>query len=191
MSLVMERFTHYLRMTRLKKALPYIHGKVLDVGCCTGSLIELLSDRAGYVGVDISPRLVREVKEKYPECSVYCLDVQQEMVPHDGPFDTIVALALIEHLESPREFLERYIPLLGEGSVIVLTTPTPTGERLHGILQVLRVANREIKDLHHSIFSPPELLRLVRSYGCEVVFSERFELGMNQIVVARKTGSSS
>ena len=166
-------------------ALPYVRGRVLDVGCCTGDIIPVLQAATGYVGVDINNRSLDLLKGKHPECEVYRVDVQKEAIPCVERFDTIMGLALIEHLEEPDRFLDIYVPLLEPGGSIVLTTPTPWGERIHQLLQSVGMTSSVIKGLHHSIFKPQELAGLMKSHGLEAVCSRTFEFGMNQLYVGK------
>jgi 2-polyprenyl-3-methyl-5-hydroxy-6-metoxy-1,4-benzoquinol methylase len=172
---------------RLNKVLPYISGRVLDVGCLNGEIIPLLGDGAvEYVGVDINRGAIEAMKVRYPEHEFFCLDVQEEAVPGGEPFETLVVLATIEHLEDPDAFLERYVPLMGPRALIVITTPSPWGERMHRMLQKVHITRKSIKELHHTIFPLRGLEQLMTRHGLDVIRARRFELGMNQLIVARK-----
>jgi len=186
MSGISRRFSLFLQSIRVRAALPYVRGRVLDVGCDSGILVPLLPEGAIYVGVDLDPARVQTLKNSHLELEAYCLDVQKDVIPAGKPFDTLVALAVIEHLDKPREFLERYVPLLNIGSTIVLTTPTHLGERVHRMLQSVHVTSLTCSDLHHKIYHTPELEELLQSYGFDIVEARYFELGMNQLVVGRK-----
>ncbi|MBN2169478.1 MAG: class I SAM-dependent methyltransferase [Actinobacteria bacterium] len=177
------QFGLMLEKIRANKVRPYLSGRVLDIGCCAGSLVPYINDRSGYVGVDINQRVIDIHKRKYPENTLYCLDVQEEKIPVNGKFDTMVALAVIEHLERPDAFFENYISYVKPGGTLVLTTPTPVGDRIHKMLQKLKIANPVVSDVHFCIYKREQLAEIVRKYGVQVSKIELFELGMNQILV--------
>ena len=66
--------------------------KVLDFGCGTGHLLEVLRTKLDfcgeYVGYDLSPAMVAAAKEKYPDARFECRDVLADGVPED--FDYIL-----------------------------------------------------------------------------------------------------
>jgi len=45
---------------------PYIKGRVLDVGCGTGSLVDYFSPQE-YYGLDVSEKMIERVRAKYPK----------------------------------------------------------------------------------------------------------------------------
>ena len=170
---------------RLKQAVPFIQkGRVLDVGCGPGYLVEVLPDGCRYVGIDSVAGAVNSVRSRGG--LAYEADVQSELIP-EQPFDSIVSLACIEHLADPSAFLTLYRSLLKDGGVLVLTTPTPAGDRLHRMLQVLRLTSSALKELHESVLSRRQLKALLAESGYVVHRSKLFELGMNQLAVARKS----
>lgn len=178
-----RRLSLFLQSLRARAALPHLAGRVLDVGCDSASLVRLLPGCHGYVGVDVDPERVRAAEKAHPDVELHCLDVCREAVPAGDGFDSLVALAVIEHLSQPRAFLDRFVPLLNRGARIVLTTPTPFGERVHGLLRRLGLTSAACADLHEKIYRRGELEELLRTYGFEITESRRFELGMNRLVV--------
>ena len=65
---------------------------ICDLGCGFGDLYPYLLKRFGqveYFGVDISPKLIAQAKEKYPEASFLVCDILEEDV--DGKFDFILS----------------------------------------------------------------------------------------------------
>jgi 2-polyprenyl-3-methyl-5-hydroxy-6-metoxy-1,4-benzoquinol methylase len=85
----------FLRNQRLRMARPFLDGRVLDVGCGSGALAgEVSPDR--YVGVDVDAISLRRSRVNHPEhASARQLPTEEEQ------FDTIVSLAVIEHVSMP------------------------------------------------------------------------------------------
>ncbi len=103
-----------------KKALDYVKGSVLDVGCGTGIHAKILQDRnLDIQAIDISPYAVRLAKEsglKNVGCvNFYALENQK--------FDTLLFLmngiGLVETLDGFTAFFKKCDALLNEGGQII------------------------------------------------------------------------
>lgn len=183
---IRNRFSLFLARARARKVISHVKGRVLDVGCGSGTILNFLPGDIDYVGVEINPHLVEILLDSYPGATAYSLDIQREAVSGEKPFDTILALALIEHLERPMDFLERYVPLLAEGGAMVVTTPTRTGDRVHRVLQRLGIASPVVGEVHFHIYRLSDLKAILEGQGLNIVTARRFQIGMNQLVVGRK-----
>ena len=99
MSLVLETIDRY--------AVP--QGRVLDVGCGTGFLLERLAERGfSGTGIDLSPESVEHARRRLGEIGASeRLDAQvgSAYEPPAGPYDLIALTDVLEHLESPRACL--------------------------------------------------------------------------------------
>lgn len=179
-------FSGLLLRIRVRKVKRYLNGRILDIGCCSGPLVPYIPDMEGYVGIDIDSNAIRVHRERYPDNTLYCLDVQDSDIPQDGEFDTMVAMAVLEHLERPEDFLDRYVPLVRHGGTFVFTTPTPLGDHVHKLLAKFKIANPDVGDVHFNIFKPGQLAELIEKYGIHVESINRFEFGMNQILTGKR-----
>lgn len=105
------------------------HGRLLDVGCGHGLLLDE-ARRRGYdtVGLELSRDGARHARE------VLGLDVHElplegftEGRNGDAPgaFDVIVLADVIEHLDDPVEAIDRCAALLAPGGVLCVVTPDP------------------------------------------------------------------
>lgn len=112
--------------------------EVLDAGCGNGSFAAVLQ-ATGFVvsACDLSASGIQQARQERPDvqfavASVY--DDLQGAFGRTAPFDAVVALEVIEHLYSPRDFLARARAALRPGGVIVLSTP------YHGYVKNLALA---------------------------------------------------
>jgi SAM-dependent methyltransferase len=96
-------------------------GRVVDVGCGVGTSTYLLR-RAGYeaLGTDLSERFLPDG----PGFAV--VDFEDAGGLPDASFDAAGALNVLEHIASPRRFLDEMIRVVAPGGHIVLASPNLT-----------------------------------------------------------------
>lgn len=102
-------------------------GRVLDVGCGTGYLLERLA-AGGYrgVGIDLSPDSVEIAQKRLAEIGAgdrLRAEVGSAYEPPEGPFDLITLTDVLEHLEDPRRCLAALAERLSPGGLLVISTP--------------------------------------------------------------------
>ena len=117
MSLVLETIDRHARPG----------GRVLDVGCGTGFLLERLAER-GYsgIGVDLSPESVAHAQRRLAEIGAadrLSAVVGSAYEPPEGPFDLICLTDVLEHLEDPRACMRALAARLAPGGLVVVSTP--------------------------------------------------------------------
>ena len=96
-------------------------GKVLDVGCGDGLLLQMLSEQGIQAhGVDISEVAVRVCTQK--GFMVSKNDFTTDPLPFgDGTFDTVIALDVLEHVYNPEKLLSEMNRVAK--SAIVISVP--------------------------------------------------------------------
>ena len=104
-------------------------GRVLDVGCGTGFLLERLAGRGfSGIGVDLSPESVAHASRRLAEIGAsdrLSAVVGSAYEPPEGPFDLICLTDVLEHLEDPRACLRALASRLAPGAWS--WCPRPTG----------------------------------------------------------------
>lgn len=101
--------------------------------------------------------------------------------------DQATMLAVLEHVGYPQPTMKKVYQTLKKGGELILTTPTPAAKPVLEFLafKMRLIDEDEIRD-HKYYFSKQELLQLLKEAGFYEVEHHYFELGFNQIVVARK-----
>ncbi|MBV8206055.1 MAG: methyltransferase domain-containing protein [Acidobacteria bacterium] len=107
--------------------------RVLDAGCGVGYGSHVLAEggAAEVVGVDIARDALEAAGREFPHARIrYVADDCESLTNVAGPFDLIVSLENIEHLQHPERFVARAAELLRETGVLVCSTPNnPTAAR--------------------------------------------------------------
>src|SRR5581483_10064345 len=135
-----------IRGRRYAMALPYISGRVLDIGCGQADLAGLIASRDEYIGLDINPALLASGEQRFPQHRFYAADLEACPLPAElaqQRFDTITLIALLEHMAQPARVLDQLAALLRPRGRVVATTPTPLGHRVHRLGAQLGLFYRE------------------------------------------------
>jgi 2-polyprenyl-3-methyl-5-hydroxy-6-metoxy-1,4-benzoquinol methylase len=161
----------------MRRAAAHIRGRVLDFGCGTGQLAGSLAPEH-YIGYEIDPGSLAEARERYPD------HLFSDRLPSvTEKFDTIVLLAVIEHLPNPYHALQDLRQRLRRGGHIVLTTMTPACRRLHETGAMLGLFSAEAASEHHALLDRNDLHRMACSLGMSLTHYRRFLCAGNQLAV--------
>jgi len=98
--------------------------KILDIGCATGHFLNEC-DKKGLVtyGIDISPEFIKKAK-KNTTAKLHVHDLNNGLkIFRANSFNFITVFDVIEHLDSPINFLKECQRILKPKGKIILTTP--------------------------------------------------------------------
>jgi glycosyltransferase involved in cell wall biosynthesis len=148
-------------------------GRVLDLGCSDGRLGERLRLQGHHVtGLDIVAH--DGVKERLDR--FIAADLDQGIPPElEGPYDTIVAADVLEHVRRPGEILDQVHPILAQGGSVIVSVPNfgHWYPRLRVAIGKFDYDRRGILDLDHvRFFTMRSLQHLVASHGFEATRCE-------------------
>lgn len=137
-------------------------GRLLDVGCWTGSLLAAARDRGW------EPHGVEPSTWAADRASRRGLDVRvgelEDVTDDAGPFRLIALCDVIEHLEDPSAAIARVSRLLGPDGALLLTLPDA------GSVTARLLGQRwwSVLPMHLQYFTRPSLGMLLREHGFEV-----------------------
>lgn len=170
----------FLRHRRIAAAKPCLRGRVLDFGCGVGSLCDFVP-ASRYLGVDRDAPSIEAARSLHPQHRFEVVEDISEL--GDERFDTIVSLAVIEHLPEPANWLKAAAALLESGGCIVLTTPHPNYEWIHALGARVRMFSAEAEEEHETLLDEQTLGSLGSEAGLRMTRYQRFLLGANQIAM--------
>jgi len=174
-------FSPILRNFRISKAIPYIHGNVLDVGCGTGYLANYIEPQ-NYTGFDISIDLIKIAKNLHPFHKF-----STSMPSDDCKFDTIIGLAVIEHIKEPITLMNQLTGLLSNdsNSKIILTTPNPKFEWIHDYGSKINLFSRHANEEHESLLDYWMLNEIAKKSNLKLIVYKKFLFGANQLFILK------
>lgn len=140
----MNQFDQETRVDWFDKALstqPVTHSTMLDVGAGLGHF-SVVAERHGasVVPIDIAPRLVDRLRERFPAATVAsatCLPFET------GTVDFVVSSECIEHTSDPRQAVREMLRVLRPGGVLFLTTPNLLWRWSVGLAELLGIRRFE------------------------------------------------
>ena len=148
------KVSQYLERIRMSKISPYLTGDILDIGCGYGSVLRHHSPSfENYVGIDHNPLVIKWLQKHYPEYKFIQVDIDTELIPDSNKFDTILMIAVIEHLTYPDKLVKILPRLLKPNGKVVLTTPTTLGGWIHTLGGELGIFSREAKEDHKGFYN--------------------------------------
>lgn len=118
-----RRFLEEIKVRRLKRLIPE-NAKIMDAGCGGPGFLNNLKkygkESWRLYGNDISINAIENIKK----AGFYSLPGRFEQLKgHDKSFDVIFFKQVIEHLEDPKQILEKSKELLKSGGYLIIETP--------------------------------------------------------------------
>jgi SAM-dependent methyltransferase len=175
----------FLRLQRFKAIRPYLRGSVLDLGCGYAEIIPHLAPGQPYLGVDRHAGILDWLHANRPGHTFLRRDFDTAPLDLPGRYATILMLAVIEHLKEPDLLLRQLPALLEPDGLVVLTTPTPLGDRIHRLGARLGLFSTHAVNEHETIFDQASLAAIVNLCGLRPVAYRKFLFGGNQVLACQ------
>ena len=160
-----------------QRVLHHAGGKcsLLELGLGHGYTTDIFSRRfARHVVLEGSPAVIRNFRDKYPDCRAEIVETWFESFATDERFDVIVMGFILEHVDDPLLILRRFRDFLAPGGKMFLAVPN--AEVLNRRLGVLAgllddVATLSENDLllgHKRFYSVATFRAAITLAGCSV-----------------------
>jgi 2-polyprenyl-3-methyl-5-hydroxy-6-metoxy-1,4-benzoquinol methylase len=166
----------FLRRQRVKAAAPLLKGQVLDFGCGSGELAKVCPPER-YVGFDSDQESIALARRRFP------LHHFSERLPERERFDTIAALAVIEHVLEPSATTSQWCSMLAAGGQIVVTTPYPSFGWIHELGARIGLFSAHAAEEHQELINFSGMKTIAASGGLTILTYRRFLFGANQLFV--------
>lgn len=162
---------------------------LLDVGCGTGPMIELLSRKypdRHYVGLDLTPKMIEVANAKNLPNTKFIVGDSENLPFEDESFDAVICANSFHHYPNPQKFFDGVNRVLRRNGKLVLRDFT-TNSALMWFIN-----NIEFRILHLlgysdvGIYSLDKIREMCTSAGLEVVKLERRKKFRLHLVAAKK-----
>lgn len=97
--------------------------RVLDVGCGSGSLGQILSEQCGANVVGIEPDPIRAGQARARGLEVYATELTEVLATEIGRFDVVLFTDVLEHLSNPHAELTKARTILKPTGAVILSVP--------------------------------------------------------------------
>ncbi len=128
-SQVLERTLGRLVVNRYEQTYKLLPGgdSILDIGCGEDlTLMPLWNKYREVYGIDISKPRIERLRKQFgnnPAVHLSVEDVNNKLSFEDASFDTIIAIAVLEHIFDPYHFMKESYRLLKPGGYLVVHVP--------------------------------------------------------------------
>ena len=98
---------------------------VLDCGCGTGPMIELLHEKypdKHYVGLDLTPEMIRVAQAKNLSNTEFLVGDSENLPFAEGSFDAVICSNSFHHYPNPQDFFNSAYRVLKKGGRLFLYT---------------------------------------------------------------------
>jgi SAM-dependent methyltransferase len=184
----MKAVDRLLQRWRISKARAYVTpgARVLDIGCADGELFRRLAGVSEGVGID--PDLPSTSSASAIPCATLLKGLFPQALLDDRPFDVITLLAVLEHVppDAQKTLALECARYLKPGGHLVITVPSPFVDHILTMLRFLRLIHGMALEQHYG-YDPRQTATLFAVGGLVLVKARRFQLGLNNLFVFKKT----
>lgn len=181
----LDKLFHKLRSQRIIKHIPE-SSFVCDIGCgAKGPFLKEISSRIRYgIGLDKKAEEYHNSKIEIKQ-----INISKNIPLDDDKFDSVLMIAVLEHLDYPQEILSESFRILKKGGNLILTAPTPLAKPILEILSFkLRLIDKnEISD-HKNYFWPKDIKKMLlkAKFRKENIKTRFFNVFFNSFIICQK-----
>ncbi len=177
--------SNFLKKRRLYAIKKHLKGDILDVGCGSADVVKFLKSGQRYVGIEQDKNFVLELSRRHDAGQFFCRNLETDSFGFQFKFDTVLLLAVIEHLSDPKNALNEIKSRLKENGAIVITTLTPFANKLYRIGARFGLFSEAAVVGHKKIYDYEGMKNLLESSDLKIVGYRKFEFGLNQEFVVK------
>ena len=181
----MGGYKFVLRRERVLELFDKPGGRVLDVGCGPGVIVEaLLAQGCSYYGVDPSAGMIREAKRHYHDRAdiTFSLGSATEIEYPDDHFEAVLCMGVLERVEDDDRALAEMVRVIKPGGTLIVTLPNCYSPYFlwrdyvfYPVISLLRplyfAVSRKVRRPSipgHRLYSVKDITRRLEGKGCAV-----------------------
>ena len=179
-------FDRFVARCRFRAAAPHIRDRstVCDLGCGAGAPFLNYIESRLLSGTGLDEHVGQSPQENI---SVVRADITAKLPLEAGQFDHVTMLAVLEHLTEPTRLLAEAYRILRPGGSLIMTWPSPAVDPFLEVLTRIKLVHDELGFDQHQPRIPTEKLKeMLRGIGFTRFEDGRFEMGLNNWLVAHK-----
>lgn len=159
---------HQRQLYAYHSALPYVQGRVLEIGCGNGRGYFLLKEKCDtYTAIDKNDALLSLITEEDKQKVHFINDFFPPFKGiEDASVDTLVCFQVIEHVEDDLGLLKEMYRVLKPGGKALITTPNILMSLTRNPWHVREYRHGELKSLVAKVFEKVEMMGI---YGDDKV----------------------
>jgi ubiquinone/menaquinone biosynthesis C-methylase UbiE len=154
---------------------PGAGGRLLDVGCGTGLLLQALAARdAGLqlYGIDKVAEMLLLARQRLP-LRIHLQRATIEALPFSAAqFDTVISSSMFHYVCDPKRALSEVFRVLRPGGKLILVDWCADFLAMRLLQRYLRATNKA----HHKTYSLREITTLLKSHGCDIAAARRYKI---------------
>jgi len=177
--------SRYLQEKRVQTVSPYINGTILDIGCGFSIVPLKIKSAQSYTGIDKNKKALARCMKKFERCNFIVQDFESDDINLGYKFDTILMLAVFEHLHNPISALNQITRHLAPKGKLIITTPTPIGGIIHTIGSFGGLFSRKAVFEHEKLYNRKNLTNILETQGYKIEHYSRFAFLLNQLFIAK------
>jgi len=177
---------HFIAKLRFRAAYFHIRSgsRVCDLGCgLEAAFLDYAGDKISH-GVGVDDQVEDGIRGRWWRVRG---DITAPLPVESSQFDHVVMLAVLEHLREPEPVLREAYRILAPGGSLIMTWPSEMVDPILKVLHGLGLVSDEMESDEHQKRIPVETLRtMLQEIGFQKFIHERFELGLNNLMVASR-----
>lgn len=183
-----------LQKIRNNKIVKLLNWEILELWCGSWFIPGVLQDNNNnkhannYVWVDFRKDIIDNLKEKFPQYKFIHHDLDEILENAHWLFDTIISIAVIEHIYNQKNFFLTAVKNLKQGWKLIITTPTNFGnDIIYPLLCKMRIRkwNGVLSD-HITIYNQERFKVAAKDFWFKIKQFKHFEFYCNQLIILEK-----
>jgi SAM-dependent methyltransferase len=177
---------HFIARLRFHAAYPFIRSgsRVCDLGCgLDAAFLDYAGDKISH-GVGIDDQVEDGVRGRWWRIRG---SITAPLPLEPAQFDHVVMLAVLEHLPEPEPVLREAFRILAPGGSLILTWPSSAVDPILAVLRGAGLISSEMESDQHQKRIPVDVLQtMLQRIGFQKFIHQRFEFGLNNLMVASR-----